>query len=127
MKIKLDENLPFRLVQMLEDLGHSADTVPQEGLSGKDDLEVWKEAQRVGAFFITQDLDFSDERRFSPGTHFGILLLRLHEPGRNALVERIEAVFRTEKVEKWMHCFVIVTEHKIRVRYPHERSASKGF
>jgi predicted nuclease of predicted toxin-antitoxin system len=32
VKVKLDENLPARLVRLLAELGHDADTVPQEGL-----------------------------------------------------------------------------------------------
>ena len=34
MKIKLDENLPVRLVGIFSQLGHEVDTVPQEGLKG---------------------------------------------------------------------------------------------
>lgn len=118
MRIKLDENLPFRLVRMLAPLGHETDTVPQEGLAGKDDAHVWQAAQTAGRFFITQDLDFSDVRRFVPGTHHGLLLVRLREPGRNALVRRIRSLFQTEYVEAWKQCFVVATEHKIRVRSP---------
>lgn len=87
MKIKLDENLPVRLVRILSQLGHETDTVGQEGLAGQDDRHVWEAAQGAGRFLITQDLDFSDIRRFTPGTHQGILL-RTAGPGsdpRNAL------------------------------------------
>jgi predicted nuclease of predicted toxin-antitoxin system len=41
------------------------------------DCEVWEAAQRDERFLITQDLDFSDVRRFVPGSHRGILLVRL--------------------------------------------------
>ena len=34
MKIKLDENIPARLVNILSQFGHEIDTVPQEGLIG---------------------------------------------------------------------------------------------
>lgn len=118
MKIKLDEHLPIRLVQVLTQLGHEADTVAEEGLVGQNDASVWEAAQRAERFLITQDLDFSDVRRFTPGTHKGILLVRLREPGRVALLNRVRAVFQVENVEDWNGCFVVVTEHKIRVRRP---------
>ena len=76
MKIKLDENLPVRLARALEKLGHDTDTIPEEGLTGRNDIQVWGAAQETDRFFITQDLDFSDTRRFTPGTHHGILLER---------------------------------------------------
>jgi hypothetical protein len=33
--------------------------------------------QAHGRVFITQDLDFSDARKYVPGTHHGLLLVRL--------------------------------------------------
>ena len=72
MRIKLDENLPFALVARLNALGHDTDSVPEEGLAGRDGPTVWQAAQSENRFLITQDLDFSDLRVFTPGTHKGI-------------------------------------------------------
>jgi predicted nuclease of predicted toxin-antitoxin system len=118
VKIKLDENLPVRLAGALEKLGHDTDTIPEEGLAGRSDLQVWEAAQEAGRFLITQDLDFSDTRRYTPGTHHGILLVRLRDPGRNALLKRVHGLFRTEAVENWKRCFVVVTDRKLRIRNP---------
>ncbi|MGH8527230.1 MAG: DUF5615 family PIN-like protein [Gammaproteobacteria bacterium] len=118
MKVKLDENLPTRLVDALEKRGHEVDTVATEGLAGKLDVHVWASACREGRFFITQDLDFSDIRRFRPGTHPGLLLVRLREPGANALLERISAAIQTHGLESWSGCFVVLTDHKLRVKFP---------
>ncbi|MBH0200333.1 MAG: DUF5615 family PIN-like protein [Nitrospira sp.] len=52
MKIKLDENLPAQLARALTALGHDTDTVPQEGLAGKPDPDIWAAAQTVGRFLI---------------------------------------------------------------------------
>jgi len=117
MKIKLDENLPESLLAALKDLSHQVDSVREEGLAGRDDREVWQAAQDHGRFLITQDLDFSDLRKFSPGTHHG-LLLRLRFPGRQNLFRRLIEVCRTERMEEWKRCFVLVTERKIRVHSP---------
>ena len=67
MKIKLDENLPVGLRPVLEKLGHNVDTVVSEGLSGHGDDDIWAASQQSGRFLVTQDLDFSDIRRFEPG------------------------------------------------------------
>jgi predicted nuclease of predicted toxin-antitoxin system len=102
MRIKLDENIPSRLASILKNLGHDTNTVPQEKLSGRDDPQIWEAAKKTKRFLITQDLDFSDIRQFVPGTHYGLLLVRLHDPGRDALVKRIENVFQTEDVDNWI-------------------------
>ncbi len=118
MKIKLDENLPERLIPALTALGHDMDTVYVERLNGQADPNVWTATQAAQRFFITQDLDFSDIRRYTPGTHAGLLLVRLAHPGRNALFERVSSVFETEDVEGWAGCLVVVTDRKVRVRRP---------
>jgi predicted nuclease of predicted toxin-antitoxin system len=118
VKIKLDENLPASLVDGLSTLGHDVDTVKMEHLNGRPDPEIWQAAQRENRFLITQDLDFSDIRRFKPGSHCGLLLVRLTKPGRNALTERIHQLFQTEETEIWRGCFVVATEVKLRIQRP---------
>lgn len=118
MRIKLDENVPTRLSSLLANMGHDVDTVQQENLKGHDDSEIWEAVQKDQRFLITQDLDFSDTRKFTAGTHCGILLVRLRDTGRNALLQRLLQVFQRENVETWKSCFVVLTESKIRIRRP---------
>ena len=118
MKIKLDENLPLRLAGVLKEFGHDVRTVHDEQLVGRADAEIWRAAQAESRFLITQDLDFSDSRAFAPGTHHGILLIRLHAPNRKNLVDRAAEIFQTEDIGQWDRCFVIATERKIRVVRP---------
>lgn len=118
MRIKLDENMPDRLVAALTELGHDVDTVPAEQIAGEEDGVVWRAAQADLRFLITQDLDFSDIRQFAPGTHCGLLLVRLPQPGRNALLERVSTLFQEENVETWSGCLVTATPRKVRVRRP---------
>ncbi|MFN7938855.1 MAG: DUF5615 family PIN-like protein [Bryobacteraceae bacterium] len=118
MKIKLDENLPTVLVSHLRRLGHDVDTVASENLTGSDDDRVWHAAQADQRFLITQDLDFSDVRRFKPGTHWGILIVRLTNPSRMALASHLVTLFSHESVEQWQGCVLILTDHKLRIRRP---------
>ncbi len=120
MRIKLDENLPAGLSQELSRLGHDVHTSPGEGLTGRSDDAVWSAAQQERRFFLTQDMDFSDVRRFAPGTHHGLMLVRLRHPTRRILIERVRVVFGSEDVAAWAHCFVVVTERKVRIRKPSE-------
>lgn len=89
MNIKLGENLPHQLIQLLTDLRHDVDTIREEHMAGRDDNVVWAAAQPAGRFLATQDLDFADARKCAPGTHEGLLLVRLPQPGRGALAERL--------------------------------------
>jgi predicted nuclease of predicted toxin-antitoxin system len=118
VKVKLDENLPRALVEELVQLGHEVDTVPEEGMGGRSDHEIWSACQQAGRFLVTQDLDFSDIRRFRPGSHHGLLLVRLSRPGRSALLGRIRQIFAEEQVDTWRGCFVVASDRKVRIRRP---------
>lgn len=118
MRIKLDENLPQGLAARLTDLGHDVHTSQQENLVGCTDEQLWAATQKETRFLITQDMDFSDARRFAPDSHHGILLVRLYSPSRISLMERLEALFVSEPVDTWKRCFVVVSESKVRVRRP---------
>ena len=118
MKIKLDENVPTSLGPVLEDLGHEVDSVVEEGLTGAGDQVVWAAAQHSGRFLVTQDLDFSDVRAFAPGTHLGIMLIRLKTPGRRVLIQRIRDVFGAEDTREWSGSIIVVSDTKVRIRRP---------
>ncbi len=116
MRVKLDENLPARLVAVLVELGHDVDTVVGEGMKGAKDDDLWQAVQAAERFLITKDLGFSDARRYVPGTHRGILVFRLSDDRSRVVAERLAFVFRNEAVEDFAGCLVIVTDHKVRVR-----------
>jgi predicted nuclease of predicted toxin-antitoxin system len=118
LKIKLDENLPTALAHTLRRLGHDVETVPEEGLAGRADGRIWRAAQEEQRFLITQDLDFSDIRLYRPGSHHGLLLVRLRDPGRLALTAVVREVFVSQDVADWHGCLIIVTERKLRVHRP---------
>lgn len=118
IRLKLDENLPVRLVGQLEALGYDVDTIPEEGLAGETDEHVWLAAVGAGRFLVTQDLDFSDTRRFRPGTHPGLLLVRVPQEDQWRLCELVTSWFRSDDSGSWGGCVVVATPRKVRVRRP---------
>jgi len=119
MKIKLDENIPTALIDDLSHLNHEVQSVHQEGMQGFSDYNLWNKVQSEKRFFITQDLDFSDTNKFQPGTHFGILLVRLREPGRLKLRQKIKELFELKySNENWEGSFLVLTDHKLRKQHP---------
>jgi len=118
MKVKLDENIPVGLVDILNRYGHDAVTVPQQGLAGQPDTVIWDAAQHENRFLITMDLDFADIRHFPPGTHEGILVLRPTRQGRRAILALFQAVLAQHHLDSFKKCIVIADEWRIRVRKP---------
>lgn len=115
MKIKLDENLPDEIKGILSSLGHDVDTVKDESLAGSVDETIWTAAQNADRFLITQDLDFSDLRKYRPGTHAGILLIRLNEPNRRMLIQKTRSIFEEEDTSSWKGVVAVPATHKLRI------------
>jgi predicted nuclease of predicted toxin-antitoxin system len=101
MLVKLDENLSLSHLKLITDFGHTAERVTDERLSGATDETIWEHACAEGRFLITLDLDFSDVRRYSPGTHPGILLLRPRNTGRTAVRDVLSHVMHEHGWRRW--------------------------
>ena len=89
MKVELDEEIPVSLVRVLVARGHDVTTVTAECLVGQRDREVWGRCQTEGRLIITLGSDFSVVRQFQTGTHAGIVLVRLQQPGRVGLANAL--------------------------------------
>lgn len=55
MKVKIDENLPQELAEVLTSLGHDAITTLDENLCGCSDDQIWNVVQAENRFLVTQD------------------------------------------------------------------------
>jgi len=99
-------------------LGLDVDTVLDENLGGHPDSDVWVASQSEGRLLVTQDLDFSDVRRFAPGTHCGLLLVRLPDAEQWRISDYLLAWFSSVDAGTWAGCFVVATPNRIRVMRP---------
>ena len=60
MKVKLDENMPAAMAELLREAGHEVATVAGEGLSGADDSAVIRAAATEARIVITFDVGFGN-------------------------------------------------------------------
>lgn len=121
--IKLDENLGNAHVHLLTRNGYAADRAHDEGLSGASDSLIWERVCAEQRFFITLDLDFSDVRRYVPGTHPGILLLRARSKSRQAVLDVLTRVIADPGLESLRGCLAVADDSSTRVRRPSAREA----
>ena len=66
MRIKLDENIPATAATVATQLGHDADTVVGENLTGATDADVLLASTRAERLLITLDRGFGTFGRISP-------------------------------------------------------------
>jgi predicted nuclease of predicted toxin-antitoxin system len=64
VKFKIDENLPAELAVELRNLGHEADTVFEEALSGVSDPVLIKAASKESRILFTLDKGIANLERY---------------------------------------------------------------
>ena len=119
--VKLDENLSLAHVDLLRHAGYDADRVDQQGLSGATDEQVWGRVCAEDRFFITLDLDFSDVRRYPPGTHPGILLIRARNRSASAVRDILAREAAERSLDDLKGCLAIANPSFTRIRRPPSR------
>ena len=113
--VKVDEDLPVEVADILRRAGHDAQTVTQEGLTGTPDEKLWKVVQQERRCLFTADKGFSNARLFSPGAHAGIVLLRLPRESRAGYIHLTESFLAGMDIESAIGAIVVVTPGTIRL------------
>lgn len=126
MKVKLDENLPRSLIDVLRSAGHVADGVTDEGLGGADDQTVFASAQETGRLLLTLDRGFADIRRYEPGTHVGIVVLRLPDQSAPAVIGAVRRLMARHDLQDLSGTIAIVEPVRLRIRRASGRPADSS-
>lgn len=116
MRIKVDENLPVEIANMLRHAGHDAVTVLEQRLSGSTDAQLAALCQHESRILVTLDMDFSDIRNYPPAEYPGLIVFRLRQqdkPHVPSLCTRLMQVLHQEPIEGHLW---IVEENQIRIR-----------
>lgn len=118
MKVKLDENLPESALELLAAAGHDVDTARAEGLAGADDPPLLAAATREERLLVTLDRGLGDVRAYPPGTHAGVLVLRLDHQSPRAIRREVVRIAETVDLTELTGCIAVWRYGDLRVRRP---------
>lgn len=118
MRIKLDENLPRRAGPVLTSAGHDVDSVEDEGRTGADDPAVSEAATADGRLVITLDRGFGDIQRYPPGSHAGILVLRVDDQSAASVVDTLAQLLASTDLADVSRCVAVYRNGELRIRRP---------
>lgn len=118
MKVKLDENLPVSLGDVLAAHDHDVDTAIAEDLGGHPDPDVAAAALAEGRLLITLDKGFGDIRVYPPGTHPGILVLRLADESTPAIRQALTELLAHHRLDDLASAVTVLHHGRLRIRLP---------
>ena len=116
MKFKIDEKLPVEVAALLNQAGHDASTVYDQGLVGVVDENIAQVCQVEGRIMVTLDLDFADIRANPPEAYPGIIVLRVKQQDKPYVLEITSRWIKALTTETIEHRLWIVDDQKIRIR-----------
>jgi predicted nuclease of predicted toxin-antitoxin system len=116
VRIKVDENLPRHVAAVLHARGHDAVTVLEQGWQGFSDGMLWRRVQDERRWLMTADKGFGDLRRYPPGSHAGVILLRSPEESRRAYLALATLALERLDLDQLAGAVVVATHRGIRVR-----------
>jgi predicted nuclease of predicted toxin-antitoxin system len=126
VKIVVDENIPLRTVEWLVAQGHVVLDARVTPLRSADDAVLWQAAQDNGALLISTDKGFA-ARWDEP--HHGILVVRLRQPNRRKIHERIVMALEEHAAAEWKGLLVVMRDRvksERRTPAPPERPDSRS-
>ncbi len=119
MKVKLDENLGNRTIELFREFGHDVATVSGQNLGGADDEELISACWAEGRVLVTLDLDFSNVLRFPPHEYAGIAVLRVPHPIElETIRERVRILLKASERQNLSGRLWIVEQYTIREYNP---------
>ena len=107
MKIIVDENIPNVTVQELRTLGHDVLDIRGTFQQGMLDDELWSLAQSEQRLLVTTDKGFTTHREEA---HWGILIVRLHQPPEQRIHARVMAALRQFPENDWSGFTVVMRD-----------------
>lgn len=116
MKFLTDENIGFKVVFPLRDLGFDIKSILETGRGSKD-TSVFSLAKREGRILITTDKDFGELVYVTKLVHKGVILLRLRNNSSTNKLKVLKELFRTHKGEL-EGAFTVVKEGNVRITLP---------
>lgn len=85
MKFTVDENLNLPVARLLRAAGHDALTVHEQGLASTVDAMLVRICAGEDRVLLTLDVGLGNPLTYPPGTHAGVVLLRLGKRTSEAL------------------------------------------
>ena len=107
MKVLVDENIPKATVVELREQGHDVIDIRGTEDQGLTDKALWQKAIKEERLLITTDKGFAEHRG---ERHYGLLIIRLKQPTRIKIHQRVLQALKHYTVTEWPGLMVVMRD-----------------
>ena len=107
MRILVDENIPVTTVTELREQGNDVLDIRGTIEQGMADQELWQKAVQEQRLLITTDKGFAEHRE---ERHYGLLIIRLKQPSRIKIHQRVLQALRRYAANQWPGLMVVMRD-----------------
>lgn len=107
MKILVDENIPATTLSELREQGHDVLDIRGTSDQGMADQQLWEKAVQEQRLLITTDKGFAEHRE---ELHYGLLIIRLKQPSRVKIHQRVLQALRHYAANQWPGLVVVMRD-----------------
>lgn len=115
IKFLLDENIPYALIDLLENRGFDVQHLKKMGKQGIKNGEVYKIGENEKSWIITRDADFQSLRKFHSYNVAGIILFKLTRSKTEHLLNAMIRLLDKQKDKLAEKNLIIVEDYKVKI------------
>ncbi|TAN56289.1 MAG: hypothetical protein EPN19_01125 [Betaproteobacteria bacterium] len=116
MRFLVDMCVDVRVAEWLRGQGHDTVHLRELGLHRLADGEIFRKAASESRAILTFDLDFSEIAALTDGHRTSVIVLRLHDPRFQHVIDRMSAVLADSASALQKGAVISVEETRHRVR-----------
>ncbi|MCP4416375.1 MAG: hypothetical protein GY805_07120 [Chloroflexi bacterium] len=113
----LDENFPKSAESLLNKLGHHVIDIRGTELQGTDDFHLFEVAQQQKAVLLTTDRDFYHTVPLRYTEHFGVVVIALKQPNREAILTRLRWIISKDLIDDIQNTVILLRDTTYRIRH----------
>lgn len=112
----LDENVPPAVGTFLRSMDLDVVHANESEMVGASDERIMELARREHRTLITFDKHFADVLRYPPGTHWGIIRIRIHPPVLSDVLQALDRFFHQFDLSTIRGTLVVLEKEGFRIR-----------
>lgn len=116
LKFLLDENVPPAIGVFLQSLDFDVVHAKDSGLLEASDKQFMDLARQEERTLITFDKHFADLVLYPPGTHWGVIRIRIHPPQLSDVIQALDQFLKQFDMSTIQGALIVLQKDGFRIR-----------